>query len=875
MNIPQIPFATKWPFRTLASIILLHALSPSAGAQSPDSFNPDASGSYDMPVRSLAVQADGKILMSGAFTTVGAVRRNRIARLNADGTLDISFNPNANGNVFSLAVQADGKILMSGFFTSVGGVTRNRIARLNADGTLDSTFNPNANDSVYSLAVQADGKILMSGVFTTVGAVTRNRIARLNADGTLDSTFNPNANTYVYGLAVQTDGKILMSGAFTTVGGVTRNRIARVNADGTLDTSFNPNADADVYSLAVQADGKILMGGIFTTVSGAARNYIARLNTNGTADSSFNPNTDGYPESFALQADGKIIIGGGISDIGGVIRNSIARLNANGSLDSSFNPNANSEVSSLAIQSDGKILMGGLFTTVGGVTRNYIARLSNNIASTQVLSVTGTGQIDWVRGGSAHEVEQVAFETWNGSAWVSQGAATRVAGGWRKTGLSLPTSTWVRARGRTSGGYGNCSSGIIEQVATYGSGTFPDIAVQDAGGATLDSGNVVIDFGNQDWPMTSTPRTFTVTNVGTAALTGLAMSIGGYDPTEFVMGTLGSSSLAPGASTTFTVSFAPNGGGNRSAIISITSNDFDETPFSMTLKGFGILQDASFNPNATGYPLSFAGLAMQADGKALIEGNFSAVGGVARYGIARLNADGTADPFFNPNNGFSSNASFSCLAVQADGKILMGGTFTTVGWVTRNCIARLNTDGTLDSTFNPNPNHSVHSLAVQADGKILMAGDFTTVGGVARSRIARLNPDGTLDSTFNPNASYPVYSLAVQADGKILMAGFFTAVGGVTRNYIARLNADGTLDNSFNPNANYTVFTLALQADGKILIGGGALPPSAGWPAEASPASMPMAHWTFPSIQIPTPPIIHMFLVTPPASHCRRTARSS
>jgi uncharacterized delta-60 repeat protein len=128
------------------------------------------------------VQADGKILVVGNFTSLGGATRNRIARLNLDGTLDTTFDPNANSNVYSLAVQADGKMLVGGFFTSLGGATRNRIARLNPDGTLDSTFDPNANNSVYSLAVQADGKILAGGIFATLGGTARSNIARLSTD---------------------------------------------------------------------------------------------------------------------------------------------------------------------------------------------------------------------------------------------------------------------------------------------------------------------------------------------------------------------------------------------------------------------------------------------------------------------------------------------------------------------------------------------------------------------------------------------------------------------------------------------------------------------------------------------------------------------
>ena len=138
------------------------------GQSALDGFDPNANGAVHVVV----VQPDGKILIGGDFTTLspnggGPVTRNRIARLNPDGTLDTAFNPNANGGVLSIAVQADGKILAGGGFTSIGGQTRNRIARLDATTGLADSFNPNANDRVvYSIAVQADGKILAGGDFT-------------------------------------------------------------------------------------------------------------------------------------------------------------------------------------------------------------------------------------------------------------------------------------------------------------------------------------------------------------------------------------------------------------------------------------------------------------------------------------------------------------------------------------------------------------------------------------------------------------------------------------------------------------------------------------------------------------------------------------
>ena len=242
-------------------------------------------------VNSLAVQADGKILVGGNFTTLGGQARRSLGRLNADGSLDTSFTSEIGGDqpwVQSLAVQADGKILVGGWFTTLGGQTRDRLGRLNADGTLDTTFPTGSMSGCYALAVQADGKILVGGAFTTLGGQARNCLGRLNADGTLDATFTNGANYFVCSLAVQADGKILVGGDFTTLGGQPRNYLGRLNADGTLDTTFTNGANSRwVGSLAVQADGKILVGGGFTTLGGQTRIRLGRLNADGTLDTTF------------------------------------------------------------------------------------------------------------------------------------------------------------------------------------------------------------------------------------------------------------------------------------------------------------------------------------------------------------------------------------------------------------------------------------------------------------------------------------------------------------------------------------------------------------------------------------------------------------
>src|SRR5207248_1147872 len=142
----------------------------------------------------LAIQPDGRILMGGSFSVYNGTTRNSIARLNTDGSLDTTFTvgTGANNAVFAIAIQVDGRIVIGAHFTSFNGTARNRITRLNSDGSLDTTFNigTGANSAVRAIAVQPDGRILIGGQFTTYNGTARNNIARLNADGSLDTTFN-------------------------------------------------------------------------------------------------------------------------------------------------------------------------------------------------------------------------------------------------------------------------------------------------------------------------------------------------------------------------------------------------------------------------------------------------------------------------------------------------------------------------------------------------------------------------------------------------------------------------------------------------------------------------------------------------------------
>ena len=305
-------------------------------------------------VNSIAQQTDSKIIIGGGFQNYDITPAQRIARLNSDGSLDNSFTQTGTGLgnvVYSAIIQPDGKIVAGGFFTDYNGIPRQRMVRLNADGSLDPSFTQvggGLNGVVFLVVRQPDGKFLVGGGFTTYNGASSRLIARLNSDGSLDPSFSTTGAGLVGGsnsvsaISLQPDGKIIVGGTFTTYNGIPRSRIARLNSDGTLDNSFIPTGsgfNGIVYKTILQPDGKILAVGNFTSFNGSPRPYIARLNTDGSLDPTFVQVGSGLDNSvygLAQQSDGKIIVVGDFTAYNGSSRSYVARLNMDGSLDATF-----------------------------------------------------------------------------------------------------------------------------------------------------------------------------------------------------------------------------------------------------------------------------------------------------------------------------------------------------------------------------------------------------------------------------------------------------------------------------------------------------------------------------------------------------------
>ncbi len=330
-------------------------------------------------VQGINIQPDGKILIGGNFNLVNDVPRRGIARLNADSTLDPTFQISTGGtaNYFSqigrfsiIRTQSDGKILVSGDFRYiVNGEEKSNLVRLNSDGSIDPTFILGVPiiDGTTPLVTYNDGKLLVGTSRYSPGQPPFP--VKLLATGGRDNSFNANLYpqinlVYVYDVAVQPDGKIIIGGSYILPGGIFKSFLTRLNADGSLDTTFQTREQPDkvLTAFVLLPNGKIVI---------AETGNVLRLNPDGSVDPTFNAGTgaDGQINAMLLLSTGRIFVGGIFTNFNGQPRGNLVQLNADGSV---FTPvyNVNGEVWSLAVDADGRVFVGGSFTIINAGSRS-------------------------------------------------------------------------------------------------------------------------------------------------------------------------------------------------------------------------------------------------------------------------------------------------------------------------------------------------------------------------------------------------------------------------------------------------------------------------------------------------------------------------
>jgi uncharacterized delta-60 repeat protein len=705
------------------------------------------------------------------------------------GSLDFTFSSSDLGNglgdgpdnsPMAIGIQTDGKIVIGGSFNSYNTTQRNHVARLNTDGRLDVTFNPGsgADSSVRAISIQPDGKIILGGRFTVYNSVPRRGIVRVNSDGSIDPGFligNGFSGT-VNAILVQGDGKIIAGGSIASYNNMTCNNIVRLNANGSIDGSFISGSGVNgvIYSMVTQNDGKIIVGGNFTSYNGQVRNNIVRINANGSIDQSYNvgSGTNGVIRTMSLQPDGKLIIAGQFFVYNGVGKTRVARVNTNGSIDNSFNPGvgATKSIRASKVQADGRILLGGLFTLFNGVKMNRITRLfSNGSIDTTFLVSPGTNEA----------VRAIGLQS-DGNIIVAGDFTQYNFRGKNRLIRLFPTGVMDSLFNKIHGANNTVRAIIIQPDNKYlVAGDFSTV-----NGAGIGKNGIARLQANG--------------NVGTSFNQGK----GANDNIRALV-------MQPDWYTVVAGNFTSYNSIKRGRIARININ--------------GQL-DTTFLNSGPGANDNIRTLALLSGGSILIGGNFTSFNGVTNNRIGKLLPDGSLHPIFN--TGIGANANIRVIKVQPDGKILVGGNFTQFNGVARNYLARLDSTGGLDISFNigSGANGHVFSIFIQNDGKILVGGDFTIFNGLPMNKLTRLNSNGSVDLTFNPGlgANNSVRGFAVQNDGKIVVSGEFTVFDNSPRNRLVRLNSSGTVDPVFNPGtgANGTIFALAMHTDNRIIIGG-------------------------------------------------------
>ena len=697
----------------------------------------------------VALGADGKIVVSGVFTRINGVDRNNIARLNSDGTVDTTFHPPSLTRtgfpyawVYAAAIDQDGRILIGGDFTRVNGLSRNYLVRLDANGSLDNSFNASfdadalaPDGNVSGIILQADGRILVRGTFSKVRGVESSALVRLNPDSSLDAVaaVSPDLALAVktsrksFGLfgdffGVEADGRIL-TGQSDPVLGV--NRLVRKTADGQVDDGFNfiPGAGppGSVVALALQIDGKILAAGsgLVRLFSGDATPVAPVISqqpqstaVNEFRNGAFSVQSYGFPKpTYQWRFNGVAIPGEtnaglavlkarltnsglyavvisnsvdrvisepasltvipaptapgfldlnfdpkvALSDLYSFIRTVVVqrddkvliaapdlfRVDADGRIDPDFNLRMSStaQISDVALQDDDRILICGIFTNVNGVARNRIARLRPD-GSLDASFNPGEGV-----GGTTPNISSLALHT-NGQVFIA--------------------GTFTSVNGVTR-------SGVARLNANGG----------------LDSG---------------------------------------FDPGDLTPASVTSMKVQRDGRAIIVGEFTTINGVSRPGLARLRADGSLDTDFlpAVTVRTAVDLFDVP------------QGLVLQPDGKIWLAGDFGTVDGQEGVNLVRLRSDGSVDvKLSRPVANFGLIPSHFSLALQIDGRLLVSSRFSP--------LVRLDPDGTVDLNFQVpafTRNFSLRwpmFIALGSDGQVMVAGDFTTVAGWPRPGLAQLH----------------------------------------------------------------------------------------------------------------------------------------
>ncbi len=738
-------------------------------------------------IKGIIPLAGGKVLVYGSFISIAGVPRAGIAVLNQDGTVDPGFeldpalSKNSSAPVIeAAALVAGGKILVGGILDWFNPDRwQMYLFRINPDGSLDTSFNAggfNFTTGLYgkvtALCVDGSGRILVGGDFTA----PHNRITRLNQDGSADASFNPGsgANGTVRQIAMQSTGAIILAGDFTTINDVPSLGVARLGVDGSFDAGFfgtgisgtSPGGlDPVASAIYVDANDSVLVGGTFGNLKGQSAPILARILSNGVVDTTFSPFVRGYLEEITsiLVTNGHLAVGGWSPEFyfnGKPVNHQAAiylMIYPGGSFISyHLFKGKPTDVLALTARSDGEVLAGGNFTRGDWDELDYpglVLFSSSNMAIDHTFKPVVGGQPD------------------PSSIAIQPDGKILTAGNFYRVNGSLESGLSRLGSG------GSLDTGFTVDKLTYRMALRMDGKIVGTG-----------DYATPDNLFLDTAVFSSDGAIEATASAGYATSLISQPDLKVIATQFHSPGVSRlGTSLTPDTAFSANMG---SGISNFQSPDLE----------FDRINTAALQ-----------------GGKIIAGGSFSSFSGTPIQNLVRLMSDGTPDSSFTslPYTVFNFRSEVFALAVQPDNKILVGGRFSTLGGTATPGIARLNPDGSLDTSFaSPfaDSGATIYSLALQPDGKILVGGNMQIVeGGNIYNSFVRLNQDGSRDTTFNANVRGVVRALSFAAPSSVILAGSFDLVDGQWRHGLARYNVTlsmPTLGSNYTNGAPGSFFTL-------------------------------------------------------------------
>lgn len=813
---------------------------------------------------------NNQILIGGVFSHYNGSASQNAALLNANGTLSQSFSFPNDSSIQATAIQPNGSLLLGGFFQLSGKIGLVRFNGSSLDTSFTADFN-SVNSDVSTIEVQCDGNIIIGGNFTTLNGLSRNNVARLlGTTGAVDTNFNPGLGTddYVQESVLGAAGELYICGNFTTYNSTPRNRIAKIKASPLLIA----NPDSGTISTAGgTAITNVLANDTVNnnpaTTSNVALSFVSSthpnitLGTNGQVNVAANTPAGTYYLIYRICQFGTT----GCYCKEGIATITVVGTGTINAVDDTWTINNKACSPTLYLLTNDTVL--GTGATISNVTisgtENYpyltFSPATGTVSISPSISAgtyTFTYQICSIATPSLCDTATVTITIVNAPVVIAMsdiGLFTTVAG----TAASFPL---IAVLGNdTVGGQPATTQNVS---ISFGSSN-PDITYNATTGMVTISGNVPPGNYGFFYQICDLVTCRCNSGSGTASIIVLGELEANDDnfTSSCINGVTGGSSIDVTANDTMgtdplddnlvTISLINDGGLqgvtiSPAGIINIPAN----SPFGIYVLDYSICyNDVSVCDNATvnicinnglnpgtGANNTVYAVEVQQDGYIIIGGAFTKYNNIPRNRIARLKSDLSLDETFDPG-AIGFNNVVQAVALQGN-KIIVGGAFTATSQGTPvKCLARLNSNGSLDTTFASSnfqmgPQMQdiprVMCLGFQSNGMIIAGGTFHIINnssGFTKTNLARFSANGTPDNTFTSALTKYmgiVRDIYVMTDNSIVAGGMYLRIGS-SLNMLYKVNANGAVDTGFNMAQqvlNETGVYAIERTSSKLLVGG-------------------------------------------------------